>query len=213
MCGIVGYVGRQNAVPVLLEGLARLEYRGYDSAGVAVARNGSLRVHKQAGKVRDLAASMPKRITGNVGIAHTRWATHGLPTDANAHPHLDMTGRIAVVHNGIIENAAMLRGRLEADGVDLRQRDRHRGARPPDRRSRMSTTSRRRSAAHCARSTAPTAWRCSTPSSRPDRAGAQRQPGADRRRRPPDARAPRTWPRSSATPSRSCTSRTASSRL
>ena len=117
MCGIVGYVGRQNAVPVLLEGLARLEYRGYDSAGIAVARNDSLRVHKQAGKVRDLAASMPKRITGTVGIAHTRWATHGLPTDTNAHPHLDMTGRIAVVHNGMIEDAAMLRGRLEADGV------------------------------------------------------------------------------------------------
>ena len=117
MCGIVGYVGRQNAVPVLLEGLARLEYRGYDSAGVAVARNDSLRVHKQAGKVRDLAASMPKRITGNVGIAHTRWATHGLPTDSNAHPHIDMPGRIAVVHNGMIEDAGLLRGRLEADGI------------------------------------------------------------------------------------------------
>jgi glucosamine--fructose-6-phosphate aminotransferase (isomerizing) len=119
VCGIVGYVGRQNAVPVLLEGLARLEYRGYDSAGVAVARNDSLRVHKQAGKVRDLAASMPKRITGNVGIAHTRWATHGLPTDTNAHPHLDMSGRIAVVHNGMIEDAGLLRGRLEADGVSF----------------------------------------------------------------------------------------------
>ncbi|MDE3133632.1 MAG: glutamine--fructose-6-phosphate transaminase (isomerizing) [Acidobacteriota bacterium] len=117
MCGIVGYVGRQNAVPVLLEGLAQLEYRGYDSAGVAVARNDSLRVHKQAGKVRDLAASMPKRLSGNVGIAHTRWATHGLPTDDNAHPQLDMDGRIAVVHNGMIEDAPLLRGRLEADGI------------------------------------------------------------------------------------------------
>src|SRR5580693_8618095 len=106
MCGIVGYVGRQDAVPVLLEGLARLEYRGYDSAGIAVARNGSLRVHKQAGKVRDLAAGMPKRLTGHVGIAHTRWATHGQPNDANAHPHTDMGGRIAVVHNGMIEFAS-----------------------------------------------------------------------------------------------------------
>ena len=117
MCGIVGYVGRQNAVPVLLEGLARLEYRGYDSAGVAVARNDSLRVHKQAGKVRDLAASLPKRLSGQVGIAHTRWATHGMPSDANAHPHVDMSGRVAVVHNGMIEDAALLRGRLEADGI------------------------------------------------------------------------------------------------
>ncbi len=117
MCGIVGYVGRQNAVPVLLEGLARLEYRGYDSAGVAVVRNDSLRVHKQAGKVRELAATMPKRLTGHVGIAHTRWATHGTPSDANAHPHLDTSGRIAVVHNGMIEDAALMRSRLEADGV------------------------------------------------------------------------------------------------
>ena len=119
MCGIVGYVGRQDAVPVLLEGLARLEYRGYDSAGIAVARNGSLRVHKQAGKVRDLAAGMPKRLTGQVGIAHTRWATHGQPTDANAHPHTDMSGRIAVVHNGMIEDAGLLRQRLAADGIEF----------------------------------------------------------------------------------------------
>ncbi len=119
MCGIVGYVGRQNAVPVLLEGLARLEYRGYDSAGIAVVRNGSLRVHKQAGKVRELAAALPKRLNGQVGIAHTRWATHGVPSDANAHPHLDMSGRIAVVHNGMIEDAAVLRRRLEADGISF----------------------------------------------------------------------------------------------
>jgi glucosamine--fructose-6-phosphate aminotransferase (isomerizing) len=115
----VGYVGRQNAVPVLMEGLARLEYRGYDSAGIAVARNGSLRVHKQAGKVRELAATMPKRLTGSVGIAHTRWATHGVPSDANAHPHLDSSGRIAVVHNGMIEDATLLRSRLEAQGVEF----------------------------------------------------------------------------------------------
>ncbi len=119
MCGIVGYVGRQDAVPVLLEGLARLEYRGYDSAGVAVVRNGTLRVHKRAGKVRELAATLPKRLTGQVGIAHTRWATHGPPNDTNAHPHVDMTGRIAVVHNGMIEDAALLRQRLLADGVEF----------------------------------------------------------------------------------------------
>ena len=119
MCGIVGYVGRQDAVPVLLEGLARLEYRGYDSAGIAVVRNGTLRVHKRAGKVRDLAASMPKRLSGQVGIAHTRWATHGQPSDANAHPHVDMANRIAVVHNGMIEDSGLLRERLRAEGVQF----------------------------------------------------------------------------------------------
>src|SRR5579875_85091 len=119
MCGIVGYVGRQDAVPVLLEGLARLEYRGYDSSGIAVARNGSLRVHKQAGKVRELAAGLPKRLSGHVGIAHTRWATHGPPSDANAHPHTDTSGRIAVVHNGMIEDAGQLRQRLQADGIEF----------------------------------------------------------------------------------------------
>ena len=117
MCGIVGYVGRQDAVPVLVEGLARLEYRGYDSAGVAVVKNGSLRTHKAEGKVRGLAAGLPKRLTGPAGIAHTRWATHGEPSDRNAHPHLDASGRIAVVHNGILENAAELREELEDAGV------------------------------------------------------------------------------------------------
>ena len=92
MCGIVGYVGRQDAVPVLVEGLARLEYRGYDSAGVAVVKNGSLRMHKAEGKVRGLAAGLPKRLTGPTGIAHTRWATHGEPSDRNAHPHLTPPG-------------------------------------------------------------------------------------------------------------------------
>ena len=117
MCGIVGYVGHQDAVPVLLEGLARLEYRGYDSAGVAVARGGHLRVHKRAGKVRELAGDMPKRLSGPVGIAHTRWATHGGPSDTNAHPHVDPEGRVAVVHNGIIEDATRLRAKLEAEGA------------------------------------------------------------------------------------------------
>jgi glucosamine--fructose-6-phosphate aminotransferase (isomerizing) len=117
MCGIVGYVGRQDGVPVLLEGLQRLEYRGYDSAGVAVVKNGALRVHKAEGRVRDLADGLPKRVSGPLGIAHTRWATHGPPSDVNSHPHLDTAGNVAVVHNGILENADRLRAELTAEGV------------------------------------------------------------------------------------------------
>ena len=116
MCGIVGYVGRQEALPILFAGLHRLEYRGYDSAGVAVITRGALRVHKAAGKVRQVEATLPRRLKGSVGIAHTRWATHGEPNDINAHPHVDCSGNIAVVHNGIIENAAALRAELEAKG-------------------------------------------------------------------------------------------------
>ena len=120
MCGIVGYVGAREAAPILIEGLHRLEYRGYDSAGIAVARADQLRVVKRQGRVRDLEAALPARFAGKVGIAHTRWATHGEPSDRNAHPHCDGAERIAVVHNGIIENAAALRTRLEADGVVFR---------------------------------------------------------------------------------------------
>jgi glutamine---fructose-6-phosphate transaminase (isomerizing) len=116
MCGIVGYVGRQDAAPILLAGLHRLEYRGYDSAGVAVVARSGLKVHKAAGKIAQLEAALPKRLRGTVGIGHTRWATHGEPSDANAHPHVDCTGNIAVAHNGIIENASTLRARLEAQG-------------------------------------------------------------------------------------------------
>ena len=119
MCGIVGYVGGQDAVPILLEGLGRLEYRGYDSAGVAVAGRGGLKVRKVSGRVADLAADLPARFKGAPGIGHTRWATHGEPTPENAHPHTDMSGRIAVVHNGIIENAEELRAKLIADGVEF----------------------------------------------------------------------------------------------
>jgi glucosamine--fructose-6-phosphate aminotransferase (isomerizing) len=119
MCGIVGYVGGQDAVPILLEGLGRLEYRGYDSAGVAVAGRGGLKVRKVSGRVADLAADLPARFKGAPGIGHTRWATHGEPTPENAHPHTDMSGRIAVVHNGIIENAEELRAKLTADGVEF----------------------------------------------------------------------------------------------
>jgi glucosamine--fructose-6-phosphate aminotransferase (isomerizing) len=119
MCGIVGYVGRRNAVPVLIEGLQRLEYRGYDSAGVAVVKDRSLRVHKMRGRVRELDDGLPRTVTGPIGIGHTRWATHGDPSDRNAHPHTDVTGRVAVVHNGILENAAELRRELTDAGVTL----------------------------------------------------------------------------------------------
>ncbi|WP_407565092.1 glutamine--fructose-6-phosphate transaminase (isomerizing) [Streptomyces sp. 184] len=120
MCGIVGYIGKRDAAPLLLEGLQRLEYRGYDSAGVAIAaRSGALKTVKAKGRVRELEARLPKRFAGATGIAHTRWATHGAPSDANAHPHLDEAGKVAVVHNGIIDNAADLRAKLAADGVEL----------------------------------------------------------------------------------------------
>ncbi|MGH3362439.1 MAG: glutamine--fructose-6-phosphate transaminase (isomerizing) [Nocardioides sp.] len=123
MCGIVGYVGGQQAAPLLLEGLTRLEHRGYDSAGVAVlggaGAKGGVRVAKRAGRVRELADGLPKRFTGKVGVGHTRWATHGPATDTNAHPHTDPAREVAVVHNGIIDNAAALRKRLSGDGVEL----------------------------------------------------------------------------------------------
>jgi glucosamine--fructose-6-phosphate aminotransferase (isomerizing) len=119
MCGIVGYVGPQDATPILLEGLGRLEYRGYDSAGMAVATKTGLKVRKVSGRVAALAADLPARFKGSPGIGHTRWATHGGPTPENAHPHTDASGRIAVVHNGIIENADELRAKLEAQGVEF----------------------------------------------------------------------------------------------
>jgi glucosamine--fructose-6-phosphate aminotransferase (isomerizing) len=120
MCGIVGYIGKRDVAPLLLEGLQRLEYRGYDSAGIAIhARSGGLRAAKTKGRVRDLEARVPKRFAGSTGIAHTRWATHGEPNDVNAHPHLDAAEKVAVVHNGIVDNAADLRAKLAADGVTL----------------------------------------------------------------------------------------------
>ena len=118
MCGIVAYIGGKDSVPILLEGLARLEYRGYDSAGIAVAgRGGDLRLRKAKGRVAELAAEVPARLKGSPGIGHTRWATHGEPSDANAHPHV--CGPIAIVHNGIIENAEELRAKLIADGAEF----------------------------------------------------------------------------------------------
>ncbi len=119
MCGIVGYIGRRDAVPVLLEGLRSLEYRGYDSAGLAVIHRNKLQVTKTAGRVQDLRDRVSDRTRATVGIGHTRWATHGEPNEVNAHPHTDTQGRIAVVHNGIIENAEQLRDTLAARGVKL----------------------------------------------------------------------------------------------
>ncbi|HEX3732808.1 MAG TPA: glutamine--fructose-6-phosphate transaminase (isomerizing) [Mycobacteriales bacterium] len=119
MCGIVGYIGRRQAAPILLEGLHRLEYRGYDSAGVALVNRGRLKVTKAAVRVNELRELVDAHAPATMGIAHTRWATHGEPTEANAHPQLDTARRIAVVHNGIIENADELRTRLNSDGISL----------------------------------------------------------------------------------------------
>ncbi|MBU7596867.1 glutamine--fructose-6-phosphate transaminase (isomerizing) [Streptomyces sp. P38-E01] len=121
MCGIVGYVGGQSALDVVIAGLRRLEYRGYDSAGVAVLADGGLAAAKKAGKLVNLTKVLDERPLpdGNTGIGHTRWATHGGPTDANAHPHLDNAGRVSVVHNGIIENFAALRDELAERGHAL----------------------------------------------------------------------------------------------
>ncbi len=112
MCGIVGYTGVKPAAPILLEGLRRLEYRGYDSAGVCVGNDGALSVVKRAGKIKDLRAIVPKDLAGFWGIGHTRWATHGGVTDLNAHPHADCSGKITIAHNGIIENFAGLKEKL-----------------------------------------------------------------------------------------------------
>lgn len=122
MCGIVGYVGGRDAEPILMKGLHRLEYRGYDSAGIAlVNEQGELNVHKCRGKVADLERyACAKDLTGHVGIAHTRWATHGEPNDANAHPHYSQSGEIALIHNGIIENYSVLRDALEQNGYTFR---------------------------------------------------------------------------------------------
>ncbi len=117
MCGIVGYVGYRNATDVLIEGLRRLEYRGYDSAGVAVKTEAGLKSLKRAGKLKRLEAALrEKPVSGSSGIGHTRWATHGPPTDENAHPHLTEDGKLAIIHNGIIENYAELKARLLARG-------------------------------------------------------------------------------------------------
>src|SRR5690242_12516939 len=122
MCGIVGYVGEKSAQEVVIEGLRRLEYRGYDSAGIALVSGDAIAWAKKAGKLGNLEkvlveSPLPAATTG---IGHTRWATHGAPNDTNAHPHLGNRGRVALVHNGIIENFAELRAEVEAAGDELR---------------------------------------------------------------------------------------------
>jgi glucosamine--fructose-6-phosphate aminotransferase (isomerizing) len=122
MCGIIGYVGKKSASPILLEGLRRLEYRGYDSAGVAVVRNAEMLVRKKKGKIDEGLARVLKAApaAGSLGIGHTRWATHGVPSDENSHPHLDASGRIAIVHNGVIENHEILKQKLLQAGHKFR---------------------------------------------------------------------------------------------
>ena len=116
MCGIVGYIGPKEAYPILIKGLHRLEYRGYDSAGIAIL-NSKLHVYKTKGKVADLENFVKdKDLTGTIGIAHTRWATHGEPNDANAHPHFSQSEDLALIHNGIIENYAILKEELIKNG-------------------------------------------------------------------------------------------------
>ncbi len=121
MCGIIGYIGAKDVVPVLIDGLRRLEYRGYDSAGIAVFGNGAIALRRSAGKLSQLEAVLDADpVEGQYGVGHTRWATHGRPTDENAHPHRDCTGRVVVVHNGIIENYLALKQDLQRDGHEFR---------------------------------------------------------------------------------------------
>src|ERR1700682_3574737 len=121
MCGIVGYIGPKKVVPVIIEGLRKLEYRGYDSAGIAVVNDGKLEVRRAPGKLRNLEEVLQKSpIEGTYGIGHTRWATHGRPTENNAHPHRDCTGQIVVIHNGIIENFLTLKHQLQKSGHEFK---------------------------------------------------------------------------------------------
>jgi glutamine---fructose-6-phosphate transaminase (isomerizing) len=121
MCGIVGYIGPQDAMPIILNGLKRLEYRGYDSAGMAILQNGHIEVRRDAGKLDRLASLVREDpINGHLGIGHTRWATHGEPNARNAHPHMGTTGEVVLVHNGIVENFLELRAELTAEGVDFK---------------------------------------------------------------------------------------------
>src|ERR1051325_5978277 len=117
MCGIVGYVGDKNAVGIIVDGLKKLEYRGYDSAGVAILQDGELQVRRAAGRMKNLEAVLKDRpVAGTLGIGHTRWATHGRPSEENAHPHTDCSGSLVVVHNGILENYLQLKERLQGEG-------------------------------------------------------------------------------------------------
>ena len=120
MCGIVAYLGDKQAYPILIKGLKRLEYRGYDSSGVAIIDNGEINLFKKQGKVIELENLVAdKNINGTIGIGHTRWATHGLPNDINAHPHYSGNEKLAIIHNGIIENYASLKQVLKLRGHDF----------------------------------------------------------------------------------------------
>ena len=119
MCGIVAYIGDRQAYPIVLSGLKRLEYRGYDSAGVAILKNGNINAYKKEGKVSNLEDFVKdKDVSGGIAIGHTRWATHGPPNDVNAHPHTSENGNITLVHNGIIENYDSIRQELESKGYE-----------------------------------------------------------------------------------------------
>ncbi|MBN1342472.1 MAG: glutamine--fructose-6-phosphate aminotransferase, partial [Phycisphaerae bacterium] len=120
MCGIVGYIGYKNAVPILIEGLKRLEYRGYDSAGIGVVQPAGLSVFRAVGRIAELEKKIPAGLAADIGLAHTRWATHGGPSEENAHPHADAAERIIVVHNGIIENHQALKTYLQQRGIECR---------------------------------------------------------------------------------------------
>ena len=117
MCGIVGYIGFREAWPIVIKGLKRLEYRGYDSAGIAVINANRLSIYKKAGKVQELVHyAEDKDVAGTIGMGHTRWATHGAPSDRNSHPHVSNNGKLSIIHNGIIENYATLKAELETRG-------------------------------------------------------------------------------------------------
>ena len=120
MCGIVGYIGSQNAVPIVIKGLKRLEYRGYDSAGIAYLKEGELHVKKKAGKVQKLQKFLSTNLNTKMAIGHTRWATHGSPSDENAHPHLSMDNSLAIIHNGIIENYSTIKEGLKKRGYKFK---------------------------------------------------------------------------------------------
>ena len=120
MCGIVGYIGEQNCVPILIEGLKRLEYRGYDSSGISIISRNALNTHKKAGKIIAMESSLPPNLKAKIGIGHTRWATHGAANDINAHPHLSNNKKITIVHNGIIENYIYLKSKLEEEGIKFK---------------------------------------------------------------------------------------------
>ena len=120
MCGIVAYIGAKDATPIILHGLKRLEYRGYDSAGIAYIFDKNLKVIKKSGKVNVLENSIPKNLNTTMAMGHTRWATHGVPSDSNAHPHLSMRNNLAIVHNGIIENHTTIKEGLKNRGYAFR---------------------------------------------------------------------------------------------